>query len=152
MESSTFHSSYLSQPTVWTCSLRLICSPLVRKSACRRFGIQADDSTDRWSGEIKPVIPFIVSKWIFAACIILSWVFLVHRWLRALRAMRSGGVAQSYLDPLGVRIQSIRMGSKGRGWRRFLVFAELTKSKKGSEYVALFTYFSFEGILSTPRP
>ena len=60
--------------------------------------------------------------------------------------MRTGGVAQSYLDPLAVRIQSIRMGVRGRGWRRFLVFAELTKSKKGSEYIALFTYFSFEGM------
>ncbi|MCJ1351029.1 MAG: hypothetical protein MMC33_001011 [Icmadophila ericetorum] len=99
---------------------------------------------DRWSGEVKPVIPFDISKWIFAACIILSWVFLIYRWLRALSAMRSDGVARSYLDPLAVRIQSIRMGSKGRGWRRFLVFAELTKSKKGSEYLALFTYFSFE--------
>ena len=59
--------------------------------------------------------------------------------------MRGGGVAQSYLDPLAVRVQSIRTGPTGRGWRRFLVFAELTKSKKGSEYVALFTYFSFEG-------
>lgn len=37
------------------------------------------------------------------------------------------------------------MGKTGRGWKRFLVFAELTKSKKGAEYVALFTYFSFEG-------
>ena len=36
------------------------------------------------------------------------------------------------------------MGRTGRGWRRFLVFAELTKSKKGVEYVALFTYFSFQ--------
>ncbi|MCJ1477753.1 hypothetical protein MMC13_006426 [Lambiella insularis] len=61
--------------------------------------------------------------------------------------MRTGGVAQSYLDPLAVRIQSIRTGARGRGWRRFLVFAELTKSKKGSEYVALFTYFSFEAWL-----
>ncbi|MCJ1281892.1 hypothetical protein MMC26_001215 [Xylographa opegraphella] len=61
--------------------------------------------------------------------------------------MRTGGVAQSYLDPLAVRIQSIRMGARGRGWRRFLVFAELTKSKKGSEYIALFTYFSFEAWL-----
>jgi len=59
--------------------------------------------------------------------------------------MKSGSVAASYLDPLAVRIQSIRMGKTGRGWRRFLVFAELTKSKKGAEYVALFTYFSFEG-------
>jgi hypothetical protein len=59
--------------------------------------------------------------------------------------MRTGGVAQSYLDPLAVRIQSIRMGKRGRGWRRFLVFAELTKNKKGSEYIALFCHYSFEG-------
>ncbi len=65
--------------------------------------------------------------------------------MRALRAMKSGSVAASYLDPLAVRVQSIRMGKTGRGWKRFLVFAELTKSKKGAEYVALFTYFSFEG-------
>ena len=100
---------------------------------------------DRWSGQVQPVIPFTISRWIFAGCIILSWIFLAYRWLRAIRAMRGGGVAQSYLDPLAVRIQSIRMGSEGRGWRRFLVFAELTKSKKGTEYLALFTYFSFEG-------
>ncbi|MCJ1251460.1 hypothetical protein MMC30_008693 [Trapelia coarctata] len=61
--------------------------------------------------------------------------------------MRTGGVAQSYLDPLAVRIQSIRMGSRGRGWRRFLVFAELTKNKKGAEYIALFCHYSFEAWL-----
>lgn len=59
--------------------------------------------------------------------------------------MKQGGVAQSYLDPLAVRIQSIRMGKNGRGWRRFVVFAELTKSRKGADYVALLAYFSFEG-------
>lgn len=64
--------------------------------------------------------------------------------------MKSGGVAQSYLDPLAVRVQSVRMGKNGQGWRRFLVFAELTKSKKGAEYVALFTYFSFEGMYRHP--
>jgi hypothetical protein len=58
--------------------------------------------------------------------------------------MRRGAVAESYLDSLAVRLQCIRVGSNGRGWRRFLVFAELTKSKKGAEYVALFTYFSFQ--------
>ena len=69
----------------------------------------------------------------------------MYRWVRAVRAMRTGIVAASYLDPLAVRLQSIRVGSKGRGWRRFLVFAELTKGRKGAEYVALFTFFSFEG-------
>ena len=80
-----------------------------------------------------------------SGCIILSYVLLGFRWWRAIRAMKSGVVAASYLDPLAVRVQSVRMGASGRGWRRFLVFAELTKGRKGAEYVALFTYFSFEG-------
>ena len=61
-----------------------------------------------------------------------------------MRAIKTGVITASYLDPLAVRIESVRVG-KGRGWRRFLVFAALTKGRKGSEYVALFTYFSFEG-------
>ena len=62
--------------------------------------------------------------------------------------MKTDIVAASYLDPLAVRLQSLRIGSQGRGWRRFLVFAALTKGRKGAEYVALFTYFSFEGKFS----
>lgn len=101
--------------------------------------------SNRWSGQVQPVIPFKYTKWIFAGCIILSWVLLIYRWLRAIRVIRNGVVAASYLDPLAVRVQSIRMGKEGRGWRRFLVFAALTKGRKGAEYVALFTHFSFEG-------
>ncbi|PYH45032.1 uncharacterized protein BP01DRAFT_365887 [Aspergillus saccharolyticus JOP 1030-1] len=103
----------------------------------------------RWAGSIEPAIPFKISRWIFAVCIIVSFALLIYRWLRAIRAMRSGSIAHSYLDSLAVRIQSIRMGQNGRGWRRFLVFAELTKSRKGAEYVALFAYFSFESWMST---
>lgn len=57
--------------------------------------------------------------------------------------MNRGSVAECFLDSLAARLESSRMG-KGQGYRRFLVFAELTKSKKGAEYVALFTYFSFQ--------
>jgi hypothetical protein len=31
---------------------------------------------NKWSGEIKPYIPFDISKWVFSACIIASWVNL----------------------------------------------------------------------------
>ncbi|KAL8715804.1 MAG: hypothetical protein Q9220_000471 [cf. Caloplaca sp. 1 TL-2023] len=99
---------------------------------------------DRWSGQVKPVISFNIARWIFAACILLSLVLLAYRLARALRVIKSGVVAASYLDPLAVRIQSIRPGARGQGWRRFLVFAALTEGRKGAEYVALFTYFSFE--------
>lgn len=76
----------------------------------------------------------------------------MYRWMKAVRAIKSGVIAASYLDPLAVRVQSIRMGANGRGWRRFLVFAALTKGRKGNEYVALFTYFSFEGKLTCYSP
>lgn len=98
----------------------------------------------RWAGRVEPAIPFYISRWIFAACIIASFVILVYRWIHAVRAMRSGSITRSFLDPLAVRIQSFRLGKRGRGWRRFLVFAELTKDRKAAEYVALYAHFSFQ--------
>ena len=103
---------------------------------------------NKWAGQFEPPVPFIVTKWVFAVCIIISWLLLGFEYFRAIKVMRAGGVAQSYLDPLAVVLQSIRAGKRGRGWRRFLVFAELTKSKKGVDYVALFVYFQFKGRLA----
>ncbi|RDW81201.1 uncharacterized protein DSM5745_04758 [Aspergillus mulundensis] len=103
----------------------------------------------RWAGQIEPAIPFKYSRWIFAVCILVSFALLAWRWLHAIRAIRSGSVAQCYLNSLAARVQSIRIGHHGRGWRRFLVFGELTKNRKGAEYVALFTYFSFESWMNT---
>ncbi|KAI1777068.1 hypothetical protein F4818DRAFT_334022 [Hypoxylon cercidicola] len=98
-----------------------------------------------WSSSIAPtqLVPLDVSKWIFSGCIIASFINLAFEHLRAMRVMKRGSVAECYLDNLAVRLESTRFG-EGQGWRRFLVFAELTKSKKGAEYVALFTYFSFQ--------
>lgn len=100
---------------------------------------------NKWSSGIEPsqLVPFDVSKWIFAICIILSVINLLYEHIRAHRVMRRGSVAECYLDSLAARLESIRFGS-GKGFKRFLVFAELTKSKKGAEYIALFSYFSFQ--------
>ncbi|CAI7634944.1 unnamed protein product [Penicillium glandicola] len=103
----------------------------------------------RWSGRVEPAIPFNISRWIFAACIIASLVLLAYRWIHAISSIRSGSITRSFLDPLAVRIQSIRFGGRGRGYRRFLVFAELTKDRKAAEYVALYAYFSFQFWMNT---
>lgn len=110
---------------------------------------------DNWSSKIDPGIPFSISKWIFSVCIILSFINLGFEAWRAVRVIKQGNVAASYLDPLAVRWESIRVGS-GQGWKRFLVFAELTKDRKGAEYTALFTYFNLQAwirvlICSGPR-
>lgn len=65
----------------------------------------------------------------------------------ALRVMRTGSVTECYLEPLAAILQSMRITKRGQGWRRFLVFAELTKSKKGVNYIALFVYFQFKSAL-----
>lgn len=100
---------------------------------------------DTWSSSVQPsqIIPFDISKWLFSGAIIASFVNLIIEHVRCLRVRKRGNVAECYLDNLAVRLESLRWG-QGQGWRRFLVFAELTKSKKGAEYVALFTYFSFQ--------
>ena len=102
---------------------------------------------NKWSSQVQPKVPFEVAKWIFAITIIISYVFLVYRGVRALRVMRSGSVTECYLEPMAAIWQSMRLTSSGRGWRRFLVFAELTKSKKGANYIALFVYFQFKSAL-----
>ncbi|AEO64014.1 uncharacterized protein THITE_2109685 [Thermothielavioides terrestris NRRL 8126] len=100
---------------------------------------------NKWSSTIEPttLVNFNITKWIFSVCIILSFVNLAYEYFRAVAIMRRGSVAECFLDSLAARLESIRMGS-GKGWKRFLVFAELTKSKKGAEYIALFTFFSFQ--------
>ncbi|KAF7196433.1 putative vacuolar membrane protein [Pseudocercospora fuligena] len=98
---------------------------------------------DQWSSSVKPALDFKYSKWIFSVCILLSWALCIYEWIRAIRVIRRGGVAQSFLDPLAVDIQSMRP----RGFKRFLVFTALTKSRKGADYVALFVYFSFKTAL-----
>ncbi|KAM3435986.1 hypothetical protein NHJ13734_005319 [Beauveria thailandica] len=82
---------------------------------------------NRWSSAIKPAISVDVSKWIFSICIILSFINLGYEAIRATRVIRRNNIAESYMDPLAVRWESIRVG-KAQGWRRFLVFAALTKT------------------------
>ncbi|KAK5284118.1 Potassium transporter, partial [Cryomyces antarcticus] len=55
---------------------------------------------NKWSSQIQPAIKFDVSKWIFAVCIILSWALCAYERFRAIRVIRRGGVAESFLDPL----------------------------------------------------
>ncbi|EWC46388.1 hypothetical protein DRE_04331 [Drechslerella stenobrocha 248] len=96
---------------------------------------------DRWSSKIDPVVPFRISKWIFAGCILFSFVLIGFSALWSIRAIKGNSVARGYLNVYAQRWWCCGKG----GYQRFLVFTELTKSKHGSDYVMLFSYFSFKG-------
>lgn len=129
---------------VWLWILVLISGAVYAADAFTAVNLLA---FNKWSSQVRPKVPFEVAKWIFAICIIISYVFLVYRWIRAITVIRSGSVAECYLEPLAAIVQSMRLTKSGQGWRRFLVFAELTKSRKGVDYIALFVYFQFKGAL-----
>lgn len=99
---------------------------------------------NKWTSGLTPKIDLKVAKWIFSGCIILSWTLAIWSWIMAFKTIRRGCVTDDYLDDLAVVLQSIRCGT---GWQRFLVFAELTKSKKKVSWIALFVYFQRKGML-----
>lgn len=93
------------------------------------------------------VINFNVAKIIFCVCIILSFVLLAIDWYFAIRVIKSDGVAEAYMNMIAVRFNCIRGGNAKHdtGWKRYLVFSRLTKSRGLVDYIALFTYFAFNG-------
>jgi hypothetical protein len=98
---------------------------------------------NKWTSKVEPKIPIEYARWIFVGCILFSFVLYIFNWIFAIRAIRRGGIADSFLDPLAATLQSMR----GSGWRRFLVFSNLTQSKKGTDYIAYFVYFSFQSAI-----
>ncbi|KAK6508011.1 hypothetical protein TWF481_006430 [Arthrobotrys musiformis] len=100
---------------------------------------------DRWSSKIDPFVPFYISKWIFAGCIIFSFVLIGLSLIWSVKAIKGGSIARGYLNVYAQRWYCVGRG----GYKRFLVFTELTKSKHGSDYVMLFTYFAFKGWAQT---
>lgn len=102
---------------------------------------------NRWSSKIQPVIPFQIAKIVFAVCILISYVLIIVDWFPAQKVIRRGGVADAYMNVVALRWSCV-WGGKDKddtGWRRFLVFARLTEQRGKTDYVALFTYFSFKG-------
>lgn len=138
---SDFHptSSFTPISYLWLWFLAIVAVAVYAADTFTAINLLA---LDKWSSQIQPKVPFEYSKWIFAGCIIASWALCAYEWQRAIRVIRRGVVAESYMDPLAVTLQSMRR----HGWKRFLVFAELTKSKKGVDYIALFVYFQFKGV------
>lgn len=105
---------------------------------------------NRWTNdtlEKSGIIDFDVARIVFSVCIFFSIVLLAIDWFRAIRVIKSDGVAEAYMDLIAVGFNCI-WGGKGKedtGWKRFLVFSRLTKSRGVVDYLALFTYFAFKG-------
>ncbi|ODQ67453.1 hypothetical protein NADFUDRAFT_81926 [Nadsonia fulvescens var. elongata DSM 6958] len=93
---------------------------------------------NRWASSVKPYIPFQISRWLFAGCIILSILLLLYEVGVAWNLKKVNNISLTYTNPILRNYYSVR------GYDYFCLFAKLTSSRKFTEYVVLFVYFTFK--------
>jgi len=134
------------------CAIAMVASPFPIPDVCeiRSYTAVILLAFNRWTNdtlEKSGIIDFDIARIVFSVCIFFSIVLLAIDWFRAVKVIKSDGVAEAYMDLIAVGFNCI-WGGKGKGdtgWKRFLVFSRLTKSRGVVDYLALFTYFAFKG-------
>lgn len=88
-----------------------------------------------WSSEIDPYISFKISKWLFSACIICSFVLLGFEAIRGIRIFRTGNISLTYTNPFAKRLRSII------SYNCYCALNEINPTG-GFEKMAFYTYFT----------
>lgn len=94
------------------------------------------------SNSLTLIIPVSAWRAIYVIFQIALIAATVYEHYQAWQVMKRERIAACYLNNLAMKLTSVRLG-KTQGWKRFLVFMELSQSKKGFDHVALFTFFRF---------
>lgn len=94
---------------------------------------------DRWTSNIQPVVPFSISRWIFAACILFSILIIIINFIIAFRIYKTRNISLTYTNSIARDLYSITR------YNYFCLFAKITRSRNKTEYLAFFVYFSYKG-------
>lgn len=94
---------------------------------------------DRWSSMIEPVVPFYISRWLFAGCILLSCCIVFVELIIALRIIKKRNISLTYTNTIARNYYSVR------DYNYFCLFAKITRSRNKVEYTSLFVYFAGRG-------
>ncbi|ODQ81983.1 hypothetical protein BABINDRAFT_160199 [Babjeviella inositovora NRRL Y-12698] len=63
---------------------------------------------NRWALNVAPIIPYRISRWIFAACILASLSILCFNTAMAIRTYRTRVVSLNYIDPMARNWYSVK--------------------------------------------
>ncbi|KAF8941576.1 hypothetical protein BGZ58_005526 [Dissophora ornata] len=84
-------------------------------------------------------ISFEIYKWIFAACIILSFVLLAWDMKKAAAIIKSRDISYAFTSMIAFRYYAIK------SYAHFCLFQKIHNSKKTIDEVAFFCFFTFRG-------
>ncbi|KAF9361432.1 hypothetical protein BGX26_003176 [Mortierella sp. AD094] len=84
-------------------------------------------------------ISFVIYKWIFAACIILSFVLLAWDMKKAAVIIKSRDISYAFTSMIAYRYYAIK------SFAHFCLFEKIHNSKKQIDEIAFFCFFTFRG-------
>ncbi|KAG0253634.1 hypothetical protein BG011_006247, partial [Mortierella polycephala] len=84
-------------------------------------------------------ISFEIYKWIFAACIILSFILLVWDIKKAAAIIQSRDISYAFTSMIAYRYYAVK------SYAHFCLFQKIHNSKKTIDEVAFFCFFTFRG-------
>ncbi|KPV72941.1 uncharacterized protein RHOBADRAFT_38620, partial [Rhodotorula graminis WP1] len=110
-------------------------------------------ASNRWSGQILQSeaaqadtkssnvleVPFKIGKWIFFACIIVSFVLLLWEARKARAIVKSRDISYAHTNLMAHSWYALR------SYNHFCFFAQVDSSKKKKDNLAFFTFFTFKG-------
>ncbi|KAG0273258.1 hypothetical protein BGZ95_010924 [Linnemannia exigua] len=84
-------------------------------------------------------ISFEIYKWIFAACIILSFILLAWDMKKAVAIIASRDISYAFTSMIAYRYYAIK------SYAHFCLFEKIHNSKKQIDEIAFFCFFTFRG-------
>ncbi|KAG0020659.1 hypothetical protein BGZ82_011533 [Podila clonocystis] len=84
-------------------------------------------------------ISFEIYKWVFAACIILSFVLLAWDIKKAVAIIQSRDISYAFTSMIAYRYYAIK------SYAHFCLFEKIHNSKKQIDEIAFFCFFTFRG-------
>ncbi|KAF9144292.1 hypothetical protein BG015_000148 [Linnemannia schmuckeri] len=84
-------------------------------------------------------ISFEIYKWIFAACIILSFILLAWDMKKAVAIINSRDISYAFTSMIAYRYYAIK------SYAHFCLFEKIHNSKKQIDEIAFFCFFTFRG-------
>ncbi|CAG8432823.1 11503_t:CDS:2 [Diversispora eburnea] len=94
---------------------------------------------DRWGSAVQPKIPFYISKWIYVGCIFVSFILLGLDMRKARNIIKSKDISYAFTSVIAYRSYVLK------SYRHFCFFSQINNSKKTTDNIAFFVFFTFKG-------
>jgi hypothetical protein len=88
---------------------------------------------------VTPAIPTEYSKWIFFACIMVSFLLLIWDMLKARRILKTHDISFAFTSVIANRYLSMK------NYRYYCLFQSINSSSKGIDNYAFFIFFQLKG-------